>query len=131
TFPVISLATLGALCALGSAMTWAVTSLLVRSLIPRFGSVPVNAVRSGLAGILLLVWVVATGGLPAMLATPPGVLLMLAVSIVFAIGIGDTAFFESTRSLGLGRAMTIATSYPIGAAVLAAMFLDEPITPSI
>jgi drug/metabolite transporter (DMT)-like permease len=128
---VISLATLGALCALGSAMTWAVTSLIVRSLIPRFGSVAVNAARSLLAGGLLVVWVVATGGLPAMLATPGHVLLMLVVSIVFAIGIGDTAFFESTRSLGLGRAMTIATSYPVAAAILAALFLAEPITAPI
>ena len=127
----ISLATLGALCALGSAMLWAVTSLLVRSLIPRFGSVAVNGARSALAGGLLLVWVVATGGLPAMLAIPPAVLLMLAISIVFAIGIGDTAFFESTRSLGLGRAMTISTSYPAAAAILAAVFLGEPLTTPI
>jgi DME family drug/metabolite transporter len=128
---VISLATLGALCALGSAMTWAVTSLIVRSLIPRFGSVAVNAARCLLSGGLLVAWVVVTGGLPAMLATPVPVLLMLVLSIVFAIGIGDTAFFESTRSLGLGRAMTISTSYPVVAAVLAAVFLAEPITAPI
>ena len=39
---------------------------------------------------------------------------MLTVSIVAAIGIGDTVFFESTRAIGLGRAMTIATTYPVG-----------------
>src|SRR4030095_834217 len=45
-----------------------------------------------------------------------------------AIGIGDTVFFESTRAIGLSRAMTIATTYPVGAALLAAAFLDEPLT---
>jgi drug/metabolite transporter, DME family len=128
---VISAATLGALCALGSAITWAVTSLLVRALIPRFGSVGVNALRSTLSGALLLLWVVLTGGLPALVTTSPRVVALLAVSIVFAIGIGDTLFFESTRSLGLGRAMTIATGYPVLAAVLAAAFLAEPITTTL
>jgi drug/metabolite transporter, DME family len=128
---VIPAATLGALCAIGSAMTWAVTSLLVRDLIPRFGSVAVNALRSTLSGALLLAWVAATGGMPALLATPGRPLLLLAVSIVFAIGIGDTVFFESTRSLGLGRSMTIAMCYPVLAAVLAVVFLAEPVTAPI
>lgn len=41
----MDLATLGALCALGSAVAWAFTSLLVRSLTPRFGTVAINATR--------------------------------------------------------------------------------------
>jgi drug/metabolite transporter, DME family len=55
-------------------------------------------------------------------------LLLLLVSIVTAIAIGDTVFFESTRMLGVGRAMTVSMSYPVVAAVLAAMLLDERIT---
>jgi drug/metabolite transporter (DMT)-like permease len=54
--------------------------------------------------------------------------VQLTVSIVAAIGLGDTVFFESTRAIGLSRAMTIATTYPVGAALLAAAFLDEPLT---
>lgn len=124
----ISETTLGALCALGAAMTWAVTSLLVRSLAPPLGSVAVNALRSSLGGGLLLGWVATTGGLAALAAVPGSTLALLALSIVAAIAVGDTVFFESTRALGLGRAMTISMTYPVGAAVLAALFLDEPIT---
>ena len=51
--------------------------------------------------------------------------VQLTVSIVAAIGIGDTVFFESTRAIGLSRAMTIATTYPVGAALLAAAFLGR------
>jgi DME family drug/metabolite transporter len=54
--------------------------------------------------------------------------VLLALSIVAAIAIGDTVFFESTRALGLGRAMTISMTYPVGAAALAAAFLGEPVT---
>ena len=35
-----------------------------------------------------------------------------AVSIVVASAIGDTVFFESTRALGLARAMTVSMTYP-------------------
>jgi drug/metabolite transporter (DMT)-like permease len=121
----------GAVCALGAALAWSVTSLLARSLMPHYGSVTINAVRSGIAGGLLVACVSILDG-PAALITMSGpTFLVLVVSIVAAIGVGDTVFFESTRAIGLGRAMTIATTYPIGAAVLAVAIYGERITPPI
>src|SRR4030095_16993701 len=125
---VMSDPTFGALCALASALAWSVTSLLARSLIPHYGSVTINAVRSGAAGVLLLIVVIAIEGPHVLTAMSRATFLTLTVSIVAAIGIGDTAFFESTRAIGLSRAMTIATTYPVGAAPLAAAFLGEPLT---
>jgi DME family drug/metabolite transporter len=125
---VIAETTLGALAALGAAMAWAATSLLVRSLVHELGSVAVNAVRSTIGGAILLVWVLGTAGAGALTAPSTRALVLLALSIVAAIAIGDTVFFESTRALGLGRAMTISMTYPVGAAALAAAFLGEPVT---
>jgi DME family drug/metabolite transporter len=125
---VIAETTLGTLAALGAAMTWAATSLLVRSLPPELGSVALNAVRSAVGGAIVLVWVLVTAGAGAFTAVSTSALVLLALSIVTAIAIGDTVFFESTRVLGLGRAMTISMTYPVGAAALAAAFLDEPVT---
>jgi drug/metabolite transporter (DMT)-like permease len=115
-------------CALGSAVMWAVTSLLVRSLSPHFTSVGINALRSAVGGTLLVGYVLLEGGVQPFLDVSPAAFTLMTLSIVAAIGVGDTLFFESTRTLGLGRAMTIATSYPVLAAVLAAGFLDEPLT---
>ncbi len=123
--------TLGALAALASALSWAVTSLLVRSLIGELGSFGINALRSSVGGALLLAWVLATGGIGALTAMSAGAFGLLALSIVAAITVGDTVFFESTRVLGVGRAMTISMTYPVGAALLAAAFLDEPLTPTL
>ena len=128
---VISDATFGALCALGAALAWAVTSLLARTLIAQYGSVTINAVRCGIAGTLLVTLVAATDGPRTLIAMSGLTFVLLAVSIVAAIGVGDTVFFESTRAIGLGRAMTIATTYPVGAALLAATVLDEPITAAV
>jgi drug/metabolite transporter, DME family len=120
--------TYGALCALSAALAWAVTSLLARTLISQYGSVTINAVRSGVAGVLLVLVVTATDGPGALFAMSGFSFALLAVSIVAAVAVGDTVFFESTRAIGLGPAMTIATTYPVGAALLAAALLDEPVT---
>lgn len=126
-----SAAALGALAALGSAITWAVTSLLVRTLVPRFNPVAVNAIRSTLSGALLLAFILAIHGVGPLASISWQSLALLVVSIVAAIGIGDSVFFDSTRRLGLGRGMSIAMTYPLVAAFLAALFLDEVITPRI
>ena len=120
--------TFGALAALGSAVAWAVTSLLARSLMSELGSVGVNAIRSTIGGVLLIAWVLATAGAGVFTAISASGWLLLGLSIVTAIALGDTVFFESTRAIGVGRAMTISTTYPLGAAVIAAAFLNEPVT---
>ena len=124
----MELATLGALCALGSAVAWALTSLLVRSLTPRFGTVAINAARTTLCAVLIAAWMTSVGDFAGLATVSARSLVLLLVSIVTAIAIGDTIFFESTRMLGLGRAMTLSMSYPVVAAILAALLLDERIT---
>jgi len=128
---VIEDTTFGALAALGSAVAWAVTSLLARSLMSELGSVGVNAIRSTIGGVLLIAWVLATAGAGVFTAISASAWLLLGLSIVTAIALGDTVFFESTRAIGVGRAMTISTTYPLGAAVIAAAFLNEPVTAPI
>ena len=127
----MDLATLGALCALGSAVAWALTSLVVRSLSTHFGTITINAARTTLCAILLAAWVAAVDDFRGLMSVSGQSLLLLLVSIVTAIAIGDTIFFESTRMLGLGRAMTVSMSYPVVAAVLAALLLGERITARI
>jgi drug/metabolite transporter (DMT)-like permease len=122
--------TVGVLYALGSALTWALTSLLVRTLAPVLDSVKVNAIRSTLSAALLLGWIVVAGRGAELTAMSGRNLALLLISVVAAFGIGDTVFFESTRLLGLGPAMTIAMTYPLGAALLAGLVLDEPLTAS-
>jgi len=85
-------------------------------------------IRSLIGGALLLAWVFATGGFAKLGAMSAGTFALLTVSIVLAIAVGDVLFFESARMLGLARAMTVSMTYPLMGAVLAAVFLDEPIT---
>ena len=125
---VLSESNLGALCAVSCALSWAMIGLLVRTLSPVFNSVTLNAARSTVGGALVLGWVAVTTGLPGLTAMSARAFALLAISVVLAVWLGDTVFFESTRDLGLARAMTVSMSYPLIAALLAAMFLGESVT---
>jgi drug/metabolite transporter (DMT)-like permease len=124
----LSESSLGALYAVGCALGWAVIGLLVRALSPVFSSITLNAVRSTLGAGLILGWLGMTGGLVGLTAMSGRAFALLAISVVLAVWLGDTVFFESTRDLGLARAMTVSMSYPLIAALLAAVFLDESLT---
>ncbi len=119
---------LGALCALGSGFTWTITGLLVRILAPHFNSVTINALRTLLGGALLVAWVTLSGEVAQLAEVSGKSYSLLVLSTVLGFGIGDTVFFESTRSVGLARAMTVSMTYPLIAALMAAAFLGEPLT---
>jgi drug/metabolite transporter (DMT)-like permease len=117
----------GAACALGSAVSWTLISLVVRTLSAYFTTLSITVIRSALGGILLAVVVLAWKGPRVLHAVTPESYAYLAVSILIAVGLGDTAFFESTRIIGLARAMTVSMLYPLIAAGLGRWLLDEPI----
>jgi drug/metabolite transporter (DMT)-like permease len=87
---------LGALSALGSALAWAVITIMVRALTPAFNSVTLNAIRTTVAGALLLAWVLARGGITELTSVSATDFSLLAFSIVLASSLGDTVFFESS-----------------------------------
>jgi drug/metabolite transporter (DMT)-like permease len=120
--------TLGAVCALGSAFTWALIGLGVRSLAQSFNWVTINALRTSGGAVLLLAWALLAVGTAPLADVSLLNLVFLIVSAVVGYGIGDTIFFSSTRSLGLARATTVSMTYPLIAAVLATGFLGEPLT---
>ena len=127
-FDALSAPAFGAACALASAFFWALTSLLVRRLAAVCSMVTINAVRITASGLVLLA-LSLTGSARAELAAMSAMtLLLVASSTILAAGIGDSIFFECTRILGLGRAMTLAMTYPLMAAAFAAVFLGEVIT---
>ena len=118
----------GAAYALGSAFMWALTSLLVRRLGATSSMMTINAVRVSASGLLLLVLSFAGTARAEIMAMSMTTFVLIASSTVIAAGIGDSIFFECVRILGLGRAMTLASSYPLLAAGFASVVLGESIT---
>jgi drug/metabolite transporter (DMT)-like permease len=103
-------------------------NLFVRRLSADFNSVTLNALRSTVGAVLIVLWIAAVDGLGGLTAMSASAFWLLAISVVVAVGVGDTVFFESAKAIGLVRAMTVSMIYPLFAALLAVGLLDEALT---
>jgi drug/metabolite transporter (DMT)-like permease len=122
----------GMASALGSALGWTLVSLVARDLTAEFPSLSLNIIRSAGASVLLVPVALTFGDVRSLGEVSALAWACLTVSVLAAIGIGDTAFFESTKFLGLGRAMTIATAgHPILASVFALWWFGERVTTTV
>ena len=122
----------GMVCALLSALGWTLMSMIARDLSTRFPSLALNVIRSAGGSVLLVPIAVTLGDLHSLAQVSAMAWACVAISLLAALGIGDTAFFESTKHLGLSRAMTISTAgYPMLASVLAFWWFGERITPAV
>jgi drug/metabolite transporter (DMT)-like permease len=121
----------GAVWALLSALIWTLIGVSARALARHFNVLTVNMLRSAVGGALLGVVVLALGSAGSLRAVSPWAWMLLTVSVITAFAIGDTAFFESTKTIGLARAMTISMIYPLIASGLGVWLLGERITTPI
>ena len=118
----------GAVWALLSALIWTLIGVCARALARYFNVLTVNMLRSAVGGVMLGLVVLALGSAGSLRAVSPWAWMLLTVSVITAFAIGDTAFFESTKTIGLARAMTISMIYPLIASGLGVWLLGERIT---
>lgn len=118
----------GDLVALAAAVGWAGTTVLARYISRAIPVMWYNAMRIGVASVAMLLaapWTMASFKLGAV---SPFALGMLLFTVLAGFAVGDTAFFEAMRRIGVARAAPIAGSHPLVTAVLAVAFLGEPVT---
>ena len=116
---------LGELACLSSALFWAFAIVLFRPSIERFGAWNVNLVRMTVASLLLGVTVVVTGQAGDMMDAFARGGLLIVVSALLGLTLGDSALFAAVGRLGAYRALLLMTLAPIFTALLAAVFQDE------
>lgn len=110
--------TIGILAALGSSASWAVGSILFKRIGTDLSSSAMTLAKGALSVVLLSLAVLVTGLQPV----APGPLLLLVISGVVGIGLGDTFFFEALKQLGahalvimmmLGQVLTALLAIPL------------------
>lgn len=111
----------GALAALAAALCWTLASSLWRRLRTSLSSARLNLLKNLLALTLQLPLLAAFGPW----AVPPGPLLLLALSGVVGIALGDSLFFAALRRLGTRRTLTIEAGGPALTALAGAVVLGE------
>lgn len=115
----------GELAALGAAFIWAVSSFIYVSLGKQMLPLVLNATKTGVAIVLILLTLGLQGNIPA-IGLEAAVLLLF--SGIIGIGIGDTAFFAALNQLGARRVLLIQALAPPLTAILAAIFLQEQLS---
>jgi len=116
---------IGELAALTCAVLWAIAARLFKQLGQSFSPLLLNFWKGLVAAILLLI---AVQFLPSPTISTPTLLLLL-VSGVIGIGLGDTFFFQAINRIGDSQTLLVAeTLAPILTALLAIAWLSEWLT---
>jgi drug/metabolite transporter (DMT)-like permease len=130
----------GEIAALTAALCWALSTVMYRPIGLSLSPLVMNLFK-GMIAVALLCLTVAAGHLlagrpPGGVSTwgmslggmSPGVVVLLAVSGVVGIGIGDTAFFAALWHLGSRRALLLGTLAPPLTALIGWAFLGETLS---
>ncbi|RCK73765.1 MAG: hypothetical protein ANABAC_2838 [Anaerolineae bacterium] len=116
-------ALLGGIFALSAAFLWALASLWFSRLGKYLPVVQINLLKGFLAIAILGVILALSGGSLAALPLQP--MLMLIISGIIGITIGDTAYLKTLQSLGPRRTLLLANLAPPMVGLIAWAFLEE------
>jgi uncharacterized membrane protein len=117
----------GEVAALGAAFIWAAASIVYTGVGRQLSPLVLNLVKGLVAIALLLITLLFLGKLLPTVSLMPRLLLL--ISGVIGIGIGDTAYFAALNSLGARRTLLLESLSPPLGALLALIFLQEQLAP--
>ncbi len=115
----------GVAAAAGTAICWAMTAVFFSAASRRIGQLHVNKIRLLLALVLLAAACAVFG---AYQAVPAPQLVLLSLSGVVGLALGDAALFSALRIIGPRRGSLIMSLSPGFAAVLMLPLLDETLS---
>jgi len=118
----------GEVIALLSALLWAFASVLMGWGTKRLHVIPLNLIRCSVSTAFFWSLLPFFGGLKAVAAIPAGQWLWLLLSVVMLLIVGDLLYFRSLDMVGVSWAMPVASINPLWAVLLAALFIDEPLS---
>jgi drug/metabolite transporter (DMT)-like permease len=112
-----------------AALGWAALFSL-NSIFMRWGGIKVdviwlNAFRTLIAAVLMLVVLLVLPGPAGVLGLPQQTVVWLVASTILTVPIGDSLFFMSCQHIGVARGLPIANAYPLVSVLLAVAFLGE------
>lgn len=118
----------GEAIALISALLWAFSSVLMGWGVKRLHVVPLNLIRCAVSTAFFWSLLPFFGGLEAIAAIPAEQWLWLFLSVVALLIVGDLLYFRSLDMAGVSWTMPVASINPLWAVLLAALFVDEPLS---
>lgn len=112
---------LGEFAAIGAAVVWAVATWIYSQFSHQFSAMQLNIIKGVLASTMMLL-VMPFMPMPA-IELKSSYVLILGISGVIGIAIGDSAYFASLKRIGAGKTLLLESLAPPLSGVLALMFL--------
>ena len=119
---------IGELAALGGALTWAISSVLLTRINRKVHVMAIGAARCLISSAFFWLLLPVSGGWQAFAGMNWKIAVGLLLSVLIVLGVGDTLFFLATRRIGVSRAMPLSMTYPLFTVVMAYLFLDERVS---
>jgi DME family drug/metabolite transporter len=119
---------MGELAALGAALSWTVSAMLYRKALSETKPLSANVVRLTCTSAALVVFLALIGKLGVLMRLSADVAVLAGISGVIGLGVGDTLYMMSLKSIGVARAVPITCTYPLFSLIWAARFKGELVT---
>jgi drug/metabolite transporter (DMT)-like permease len=119
---------IGESAALSAAILWAISSVIYSRLGLKITPLQLNLYK-GIIAIALIAITLAIQG-TALINLSTSTVVLLIISGMIGIGLGDTAYFSALNSLGARRTLLLETSSPPMGALLALIFIGEQLASS-
>lgn len=114
---------IGESAALSAALLWAISSVIYSRLGLKISPLQLNLYKGIIAIALVAITLLIQG--TALINLSTSTVVLLTISGMIGIGLGDTAYFSALNSLGARRTLLLETSSPPMGALLALIFIGE------
>ena len=114
---------IGESAALSAAILWAISSVIYSRLGLKISPLQLNLYKGIIAIALIAITLLIQG--TALINLSTSTVILLTISGMIGIGLGDTAYFSALNSLGARRTLLLETSSPPMGALLALIFIGE------
>ena len=115
---------IGILSAFGAATSWTYACFIWRSQTQKYKSIDINLIKNIIA---FLVFIPAFINLSSV--TEFKYIIILLISGIIGIGLGDTFYLKSLQTIGTRRTLSVETLSPLMAALSGEIFINENLTP--
>ncbi len=122
---------IGEIAALGAAVSWTVSAVLYRKALQQTKPVSANILRLSCTSAILMMFLIGFGKFDVLTGLPTNVIALAVISGVVGLGLGDTLYLASLKSIGVARAVPLSCTYPLFNLVWATFLIREPVTLSV
>ena len=119
---------IGELAALGAAISWAIAPILYRKALLNTKPISANIVRCATNAAVLVPILLLSGQLAALTSLPMQTIMLVVISGIVGLGIGDTLYMIGLKYVGVSRAVPLGSTYPLFSLIWATLILNQHLT---